>query len=451
MTDNKQVPKTAAAKPKKPSAGFTIPKLTETQWGMLGCGIFFLGYFLYSFVLFPEVPASSGQSITAQIQKPTEETEEQRFKRENKNTRLPDGSAISKEVIAAKTKITQQVPFGDQELEFRVRLPSSWVMSEFARYGLPGEETYNVLTNIARYFGPAIEDTRPFLWVEAERMTRYMTAETWARAYMIKRGISPEVLQVRSETDIQALYVDVRDYRSYAMRTRFIINGDTMVMVSYGVPVQSYKDAKDIMGLSLNSFQFMEKINRQVEEIKDYKLLNVVNFQHYASWLPKNEYTESTLKPSIELHNPQLYNNPKGDLLQGLIIINAWRKSNKSAEDFEMKVIKDRLQELRMTINLPDKPAVDLPLHDNFLKIQRTQYTALVNTYIRKSEFDIIKDDLAKTKQEVWITVLDNDYYIVYLTLITPLLSMNYVTWAQNMAAYDLLTKSLQAKGPPTE
>src|SRR5690606_39819677 len=65
---------------------------------------------------------------------------------------LPDGSGVPTQIVAENTQITQQVPFGDKELEFQVRLPSSWVMSEFARYGLPEEEDYSILTNIARYF-----------------------------------------------------------------------------------------------------------------------------------------------------------------------------------------------------------------------------------------------------------------------------------------------------------
>jgi hypothetical protein len=78
-------------------------------------------------------------------------------------------------------------------------------------------------------------------------------------------------------------------------------------------------------------------------------------------------------------------------------------------------------------------------------------HTALVNRYIRKDDFDIIKSEETKTRQEVWITILDNGYYRTYLTLITPLKDTNYVVWARNMAAYDLLIKSLQARTAPKE
>ena len=436
----------ALKKPKSTKPAFQIPKLSETQWAMAAGAVFMVIYGLYTVVSVPSAPQEMG--LKAAIEAPTEETDEQKFKRENKN-KLPDGSAISKAEIEEKTQITQQVPFGDKELEFRVRLPRNWVMSEFARYGLPGEAKYSVLTNIARYFGPAIEDIRPFLWIEVERQKRYMTAEAWARAYMIKRGISPQAIQVQSNEDVQVLYVDVRDFRTYAVRTRFHIVGDTMVLISFGAPVEDYKEFKDYMAVALNSFNILNPNTRQIEEVKDYKLLNVLKFKYYNSWLPRNEYSESTLRPAVELHNPQLINNEKNDLLQGLILVNVWRKSEMFTPEKNMRNITDRLQELSMTLKEPLGEAKSLPLYNGYTKIVQVPYLAQVATYIRKDQFDIVKSEQSKTQQEVWITTLDNGYYVAYLTLITPVQGMNYVIWAQNWAAYELLLNSIDLKKAP--
>lgn len=435
-------------KAKRQKPAFEIPKLTETQWAMVAGAAFFVIYGLYIFVESLAAPTSSNIGLNAQIEAPVQETDEQKFKRENKN-KLPDGSAMSKEAISEKTQATQQVPFGDNELEFRIRLPKNWVMSEFARYGLPGEEKYAVLTNIARYFGPAIEDSRPFLWVEVERQKRYMTAEAWARAYMIKRGISPQAMQVTSNTDVQVLYVDVRDFRTYAVRTLFRMVGDTMVLVSFGAPIHIYKEYKDIMAVGINSFHLIRPNERQIEKINDYKLLNVIKFKHYESWLPRNEFSESTLHPSIELHNPQLVNNEKKELLQGLILVNVWRKSDQYTHEKNMEAIKDRLQELSMTIK-ESLPVKELPVFNGYTSIVQSPYIAQVATYVRKDQFDIVQSDKSKTNQEIWVTTLDNGYYVAYLTLITPLKATNYVIWAQNMAAYDLLYNSIELKKAPT-
>ena len=443
-----------AVKAKKPAFDLEAlkvkaAKLTETQWAMIAGVIFLLGYVLFEFVL-ATPPGVVTDGMNAQVQQRTQETEEERFKRENANAHLPDGKNLPKDLVASKTQLTQQTPFGDSELDFVVRLPKDWVMSEFARYGLQGQDNYKVLTNVARYFGPAIEDARPFLYVDVERIKRYMTAETWARAYMIKHGISPQAVQVISPTEVQALYVDVRDFQSYAVRGLFRIVSDTIVMASMGVPISSYKDKKDVMGLVLNSFRLTNPINREIEKKNEYNLLNILRLKYFSSWMPKNEFTESMLRPSVELHNPQEANNTGGKLLQGIILINIWRNSSQFNDENNMKEIKDRLQVMSMTLGKALDKAKALPVRDNFTAITQTPYLAQVNSYVQTDKFGIDRSESAQTKQEVWVTVLDNGYYRAYATLITPPKETNYVIWNQNMSAYQLLLDTMQLRGAPT-
>ena len=102
-----------------------------------------------------------------------------------------------------------------------------------------------------------------------------------------------------------------------------------------------------------------------------------------------------------------------------------------------------------MTLKEPLEPAKELPIYNGFIKIVQMPYLAQVATYIRKDQFDIVKSEQSKTQQEVWITTLDNGYYVAYLTLITPLQGTNYLVWAQNMAAYELLINSVEMRGAP--
>lgn len=451
MSENKkkQIP-ASKNKPKKKELSFDFSKLTETQWAILGGVVFFIGYILYTFVLSAPATTSLQDGLNTPVQALNIETDEQKFKRENKDVSLPDGSAIPKKVIEDETKLTQQIPFGDKNLEYRIRLPKNWVMSDFAKFGLPGEETYSVLTNLARYFGPAIEDARPFVWVEAEKIKRYTTAETWARTYMIKRGISPEALQENSTTDVQALYVDVRDFRSYAVRSLFKVVGDTMVIVSYGVPLQVYKETKDMMGLTLNSFEILNPSTKQIEEIKTNRLLNIITFEYYASWSLRNLSVSSILKPSFELHNPQEVGNQKRDLLQGVILGNVFRKTSQFSEKDNLAEIANKLQKMRMQIKAPISKVKKLKDMDKYIRAIQMPYLAQVDTYVRTDQFDIIKSDESKTQNEVWITILDNDYYVAYLTMISPQKSTSYTIWAQNMSAYQLLIDSAAIREPPS-
>lgn len=426
-----------------------IKRLNETQMIIMVVAAIVVIFIVYNFLFSTQVAEGIVQAIVP-LEAPKEntgETEEQKFNRKNKNASLPDGSKLTKEYVEKKTRLTRQIPFGDRETEFSVRLPSDWVVSNFARYGLPNEEKYVVLTNIARYYGPAAEDIRPFLWVETERLKHYITAEAYATAYMSKRGIAPIALDAPDERRAEALYVEVREFRTYAMRTLFQVQGNLMVVASFGAPLENYEDYKDVMGLTLKSFTLARPSTKDIEKIEDYKLLNVVKLKHYTSWQVKSEVLESTLHPSVELHYPQEVNNPKGVLLQGLIMVHAWRKGSQTEKGVPMREISDRLAELNMALQDPVGKPKDLPLRGDFTSIKETPYLALVNLYKRKDEYDIIKSEESFTKQEVWVTVFDNGYYEVYAILVTPQQDTNYMVWAQNWAAYDLLQKSLIVRG----
>jgi hypothetical protein len=438
--------------PKKNS--FQIPKLSETEWGIAGAVVFVFGYMIYT-TLFPAgSTATTGYTAPPPPSQQQTESAEERFKRENQNTQLPSGDALAPEFIQNETRITQEIPTGDRELAFQIRLPNDWRMSEFGNYGtIPGQETYAVLTNIARYFGPAIVDARPYLRVEVERMKRYLPADLWAHVYMTKRGIAPQAVQKDNEKDMQALYVEMNeDMRSFAVRSRFIIHGDTMMVISFGVPISSYKDFKDLMGLTLNSVNLPTPIDRPIEEIKEEKLLNVLSFNYYgASWIPRNHFLESTLRPSLELHNPQEGYNPKNDKLQGLVLVNAWRKTGQFSPERAMKSIEERLAVMHTTLKKPPESKKDLPLFGNFTFAKQYEYLGQINAYTQRDKYDIIQSEESKAWRSIVITVLDNGYYQVYLTLVTPSREVDYIPWAQNMLGYELLLKSIQVRGAPTD
>jgi hypothetical protein len=434
-----------------------LARLDNVQMGTLVFIVFVLGYFIYDALFNVPVDLTQQQNFGPAVTAPVRETDEQRFKRENKNVPMPDGSAIPQDIVNSKTILRTEVPFGDKLMAYAVRLPTDWVQSSFARYGLPGEENYTILTNIARYFGPAIEDARPFFWLETQKITRFITAEAFARGYLIKAGIVPESLRTVSDRESQAMYIDTRDSRSYVIRTIFRMEGSYIVMASIGVPIGSYDVFKDLMGLTMSSFRLITPVPGEIEKINDYKLLNVLKFKYYNSWLPKNELALSAIKPSVELHNPIINKIKRKEIksknvdLQGMIIVNAWRMSNKLNATMPMIELQDRLKMLGMVLQVdkPIEPSIFLPIRDNYNSIVQTKYLARVKQYVRQDEFDIVRSEESKTEQEVWITVFDNGYYLSFLTRITPLRDINYIIWAQNVAAYDLAIKSIVTRGAP--
>ncbi len=372
------------------------------------------------------------------------ESSEARFKRENRNIELPTGDKLETEYINNKIKQFTEIPFGDEELEYSILLPNDWVRSNFAQFGLPGEEKYLILTNIARYFGPAIGDMRPFVWLEALRLKREITAKDYMYGYFANRGLSPETVRVYSEKQAEALFVEVQDNQSsFAVRARFIIHGDTLVLLRMGVPVLSYKKAKELIGYSLASFSLKQPINRIIEEKKTFKLLNVLSFNHLTSWKTAQVEKNSTLKTGMELQNFH-----KAGGLNGVIYIRAYRKSSQINEDKLWPEITQLLSDRGFSI-LGEKPDAQLPSPENIEQyddFSQKSYEITFKALLKKTDFDIERDEKDLIRQTMHVTRIDNGNYIVYAILVTPDSNKYYMTWAHNMFAYDLLLDTLKIR-----
>ena len=384
---------------------------------------------------------------------PKDETLEQQFRRENRNIPLSTGSTIPAEVVNERTRLFRQVPFGDEELAYEMRLPTNWGQSQFTQYGTPGQEKYAVLTNIDRFFGPVLEDVRPFVWVEVERLNRATMAQYYMDLYLIKRGISPEAVRVDGPDRAEALYVNVRDEAAYAMRSLFVMNGDRMMVLTFAVPLQVYQTYKDLMGLTLASFKPLQKIERQPEPLAGYKLLNVLTFDYVKRWETRNENRTTSLNPSVELVLPTELNTDKYALkygdnqIEGLILIQAWRNTpdfNRST--LEQAVIK-RLGMGGLKLRDVLQPEKNLPARPGMPKISQAVYIGIVDkSEPTTEEFGVIQSEASFPRQEVWVTIFDNGSYTAAVTLVTWPQTKNYMQWATNNVGYQTILNSLKLR-----
>jgi hypothetical protein len=422
------------------------------------CVVVIGGYYLYQGTRSYEDPNAESLIPMAQLTgrvgaQPRQDTLEQQFRRQNKNVPLSDGSAIPAETIAERTRLFRKIPFGDNELEYELRLPDTWGQSQFAQYGTsPGSEKYNVLTNIDRYFGPSIEDTRPFVWIEAERVKR----QTWAKHYMdlffIKRGITPESVKTYDHNKSEALYIDVRDYVTYAVRSQFVLNGDRMVVLTFAVPLHDYAHYRELMGLTMNSFKLLHPIERQPETVSQYKLLNILTFDYITRWLPRNENRSSSLNPSVELILPTELNLTgryygTNQQIEGLMLVHAWRNRDEFNRDVLEQAIVKRLAVAGIKLHEVLQSEKELAPREGISKITQSIYIGLIDqTQATTEEFGIVKGFDVFPRQEVWVTIFDNDDYTAAVTLITWPQTKNYAQWSVNVIGYQTIIDSLKMR-----
>lgn len=423
-------------------------EFNQTTVMVIGCAV--MAVFMGGRIMLSGNSGSTPRTNAAPTQISQGESQEARFKRENRDIDLPTGEKVDSDYIQNKIKTFSEVPFGDTELEYSVALPNAWVRSNFAQYGLPGEEKYLILTNIARYFGQAIGDVRPYLWIEALRLKREITARDYMYGYFANRGISPETERINSETDAEALFVEVQNNQgSYAVHGRFIIHGDTLVLVKMGVPVRSYKELRNHVGYTITSFDLKNSIDRIIEERKTFKLLNVLSFDHLVSWTPAHIERDSTLKTGMELHNLH-----KDGGLNGVIYLKAYRKTSAINEDKLWQEIEEFLSQRGFSI-LEEKTEEQESLktlegvnvYDDFS--QKT-YDITFKTLLKQTDFDIERSEANIIRQTMHVTRFDNGNYIVYAILVTPENNKYYMTWAQNIFAYNLLLETLKVQKKET-
>lgn len=448
-----------AAPAKKPASAKKSGGLSRDKKVFIGlCVLIIGGNTLIDLVTNRQDPNAGEESVIPLAQltgkigsKPGQETLEQQFRRENKNVPLPDGSAIPDDVLKSRTQLFRQVPFGDNELAYEMRLPTNWGQSRFTQYGSPSKEKYEVLTNIDRFFGPAVEDVRPFVWLEVERLQRLTTAELYLNAYFIKRGITPETIKVQDMKKAEALYLETRDYNTYVMRTLFVINGDRVMLVTFGVPINAYKTYRDLMGATLASYKMLYAIDRGLEPLESYKLLNVMTFNYPKRWQPRSENRVSSLNPSVEFVLPTeltVRSNEPQDQLNGVILVNGWRNNtmNFNRTVLEQAIVK-RLKLSKLELADVLQPEKQIASSDPNVKVSQMIYVGIVDlTTPTTEEYGIIQDRSSFPRQEVWVTILDNGDYTAAVTLVTWPQTKNYLNWSYNVISYQTILDTLKLR-----
>jgi hypothetical protein len=365
---------------------------------------------------------------------------------EAKKLVLPKGEALPENFATERMKEVKENPFDDVELAYSFLVPKEWQQSNFARYGVPGQANYTILTNIARYFGPAIGTIPPIAWIEAHKLTRETTAEAYMTGYFFDRGITPEGVQIHNERHAEALFTAVEDRISYATRGTWIINGDTVVLLRIMVPSYAYSAMAQVMGVMANSFKLHYKILREIEPKTEGRLLNIASFKYLASWQLAQTEKSNPLQASIEIRNPS-----QGRGLDGLIFLRASkRNTNTKVEDLTLNFetwLNGRGYSL---IKKTEPEAAGPELAERFsFYAKKIKYVLGINlaTYIDQNDFGVVVDTSQLPQFEMNSVVLDNGNYVIHAALVTPPINTGYGRWAQNHFAFEQLLRSLVVKG----
>ncbi len=368
--------------------------------------------------------------------------------REERKINLPDGSELGAEFVREQIKLISETPFEDKDLSFALRIPKTWNSSPLDRFVIPGmENDYSILTPVAKYSGPPIMSLQPFVEVKTVRLTKDIDLYPYAQIYFKEQAIAPETIQMRDDGSVDALYVQVfQGTQSYAIRARFFKQGDMAVSVHVALPLEAYGKYKHLLGLIINSFQFENPFVKDVEQKSSFRLLNILKFNHYESWVASNINRTSTADASLKL----IHQDKRGGVVNGAIYIRSIRKDRFTGIDLdaalkmEIKRIEDK--GYRLSGSLGDKPLPDT-LAESYPESVRKTYKVQPDDGNKANEtqddFSRVQYGSATTDVYLDTSIVSTPKYYVFFSMLSPTPDSNYRVWAQNQFGYRQTLDSL--------
>jgi len=368
-------------------------------------------YFFFIFLLFLPFQASANIGIDLDKIKPLTEIEY-----------LPE------EEFNGKTRLEEVVPYDDEFLGFKVRLPNEWSenlaeLSEQTK--TEGRPTQNILGTVARYFSPPNQHLRSFFELEVAELTYEIEARNWFINYVIGKGYTLEQVGAEGDRSVEAIYVEVKGDITYIVRVKAIINGPRMVMAHYYLPMELYEEERTQQAQVIKSFELTNRHEVGVEELDIYGFLDQSFFEYPVSWKLSAPYVKS-----IDRMRAMLYHSTRIGKLDGQINIYLANRMTETTRAKEINIYKEKLEienyELGGFLEQPQ------------LRFHPEMHFGITQVYAMEPQRQDMID------YELWVSMTEGEEYIYVMSLLTPARTEEFYTWARNVEAYKILVRGMR-------
>jgi len=185
-----------------------------------------------------------------------------------------------------KVRVFQDTPLNDDTLAYRLYLPKDWSLVESDSIGEIDDEkvSLDILGIVARFFGPPQIDERSFFPIQALELDYDITMEGWFTTFARNNGYSVENLDIVSEEEAQARYVEVRGGASYSVRLVAIMNGEKIIVARYFVPQERYDFEKVIQEQVIQNFKLLNRKGQVNQTRATYDFMDKSYLDYPKTW-----------------------------------------------------------------------------------------------------------------------------------------------------------------------
>lgn len=335
---------------------------------------------------------------------------------------------IPKAEFEAKTKLVSEVPFGDRYLAYQMRLPSDWTRAVDPPRTVPDarmQMSDRVLGIIGEYVSPPRLDLRSMVTIEALELAYEINAKNWFINYMLANGYTPTALTEISETEIEAIYVDVQKDTTFVVRLKAIINGPRVVIFRYFLPQQDVQNERVMQAQIVNSFRLTNAESETIERRSTFEFLDQSFFDYPASWK-----AETPRFKSIE--------RMKGLLYTGI---------RREAPDAQVNVyLVSRLLGTTLADEVAQyKSKISIPGYELKELIETIDYTDNPDMEFSATEVYRLAPQETKMKDyEMVVAVMQGGDYFYIMTMLTQSRQEDFYLWARNMRAFRVMAESMR-------
>ncbi len=379
----------------------------------------FVKYFVFIFVYFSFVltahAANNKGDIFTRFKKP-----------------MPELKLMSEEEFIKATKPIRKKPYGQDVLEYTIRIPKGWIEREDKSSSnfLLSEKIFLEL-NV--FYSKPTPYGRSRIEIEALNLEGNLTAEQWYLKYILEGGYTTEGFVTHSERKVESLMVSVEKDFTYYLRTLVWLNGDKVIMVKYYVPSQFIREQAPMQEQVLKSFSLLNDIERSKSDFKTYRFLDIASMKYPSFWKVYAKPLRNVDRMEVSLLNllevAGKFNRKKQVSNEGKMEIFVVAASQYETLVDEVAKYRQKIESTGMLIG--DK----LELKD------KIEYDENIDFAITEA-YNALDSTNNLSEYELWFTVSVGGNYYYFFTLLTPSRNERFGLWAENIQSYKEVLKS---------
>jgi hypothetical protein len=347
---------------------------------------------------------------------------------------------LSRETFVSQSIEYDEEPFGDKNLAYKVLLPKSWtqVSDEKLEKSLKNKR---LLGEVARYISPPISDDRATFSIKALSMTRLMDVEHWFLHQMSVQGLYVSGIKVFSRDLVHAEYDIFENERYYSIRAVAQRNGGRVILSEYRTPLSQKEKYKNMQRWTMSTLR-LSKIVKSLDDLVDsYSYLGKVQHYYPSGWSSSSGSSSSSDEISAGFGRTLIVDLGSGkksekiDRAKGYI--QTYLISKSSTPDINKK-----LELLMASYN-----GVTVDTAHVLSEIERTgsnKEGTVVFSPIKTYGLMGNEEAVGYEGEYAFLSSYNetgSHYFVAFMLM--PKKGFNYPLWAENMATYHLLLRSL--------